>query len=82
MFKAGPAWTAGSHLPGGDFRHDGVETLVAETRKSWPFLSEEHARRLVRAYGTRVRDVLGPAGRSADLGDDSAPISPPPRCAT
>ncbi len=36
--------------------------------RSRPFLSEAHARRLVRAYGTRVERVLGPARRMADLG--------------
>ena len=41
---------------------------MAKTRKSRPFLSEEHALRLVRAYGTRVERVLGPARRLEDLG--------------
>ena len=68
VVEVGPAWTADSHLPGGEFPHDGVEALVAKTRKSRPFLSEEHARRLVRTYGTRVERVLGPARRLQDLG--------------
>jgi len=66
--KAGPAWTRDSHLPGGEFPVDGVEALVAKTRKSRPFLTIEHARRLVRAYGTRLERVLGPARRLEDLG--------------
>ena len=61
VLEVGPAWTADSRLPGGEFPHDGLDALVAKTRKSRPFLSEEHARRLVRAYGTRVERVLGPA---------------------
>jgi glycerol-3-phosphate dehydrogenase len=68
VFKAGPAWTAGSHLPGGDFPHDGLEALVAGARKSWPFLTDGHAHRLVRAYGTRINRVLGPARQLGDLG--------------
>lgn len=68
VVEVGPAWTADSHLPGGEFPHDGVEALVTKTRKSRPFLSEEHARRLVRTYGTRVERVLGPARRLQDLG--------------
>ena len=68
IVEVGPAWTADSHLPGGEFPHDGVEALVAKTRRSRPFLSEPHARRLVRAYGTRVERVLGPARRLEDLG--------------
>ena len=68
VIAAGPAWTKDSHLPGGEFPYDGIEGLVAKTRKSRPFLSEEHALRLVRAYGTRVERVLGPARRLEDLG--------------
>jgi glycerol-3-phosphate dehydrogenase len=68
VIEIGSAWTKDSHLPGGEFPYDGVEALVAKTRKSRPFLSEEHAWRLVRAYGTRVERVLGPARRLEDLG--------------
>ena len=68
LLKAGPAWTARSHLPGGDFAWDGVDALVAKTRATWPFLGAGYARRLVRAYGTRVSRVLDDARRSGDLG--------------
>ncbi len=68
IVKAGPAWTANSHLPGGDFPHDGVEALVAATKASWPFLADGHVRRLVDAYGTRVARVLGAAKTADDLG--------------
>ncbi len=68
IIAAGPAWTRDSHLPGGEFPHDGVESLVASTRRSRPFLSEGLARRLVSAYGTRVDRVLGAARRMEDLG--------------
>jgi glycerol-3-phosphate dehydrogenase len=68
VVKAGPAWTKGSHLPGGDFSCDALAALIAHTRKSRPFLSEEHALRLVRAYGTRVERVLGAARSLEDLG--------------
>jgi glycerol-3-phosphate dehydrogenase len=37
---------------------------------AYPFLSETHARRLVRAYGTETRAVLGGAATAADLGRD------------
>ncbi len=68
VVAVGPAWTEASHLPGGEFSHDGIEALIAKTRRSRPFLSEQFARRLVRAYGTRVERILGPARRLADLG--------------
>jgi glycerol-3-phosphate dehydrogenase len=66
--KVGPAWTAKSRLPGGEFPHDGLEALVAQTRRSRPFLDEQQTRRLVRAYGTRVERVLGPARSLEELG--------------
>jgi glycerol-3-phosphate dehydrogenase len=68
VLKIGPAWTRDSHLPGGEFPADGLETLVTAIRRSRPFLSEQHARRLVRAYGTRLDRVLGPARALQDLG--------------
>jgi glycerol-3-phosphate dehydrogenase len=68
LVAAGPAWTRDSHLPGGELPHDGVETLVAELCQSRSFLTPAHAGRLVRAYGTRVERVLGPARALADLG--------------
>ena len=48
-------------LPGGDMLWDGVETHVARALRTWPFLAEGEARRLVRAYGTRLDRVLGAA---------------------
>ena len=63
-----PPWTAASRLPGGDFAVDGVEALVAETLASWPFLAEAQARRMINAYGTRVRRVLRHARTVDDLG--------------
>ena len=40
----------------------------AEMIGRWPFLSEPHARRLVRAYGTRIERMLGDAQSMDDLG--------------
>jgi len=68
LVGARPAWTKQSRLPGGDFPIDGVARLVAEARRSWPFLSEAHIRRLVQAYGTRISRILGPAKHIDDLG--------------
>jgi glycerol-3-phosphate dehydrogenase len=68
FFPRTHAWTARSPLPGGDFVYDGIETLVARTRRKWPFLADDHLRRLVHAYGTRVDNVLKIATGPADLG--------------
>jgi glycerol-3-phosphate dehydrogenase len=68
FFPRSRPWTAKSSLPGGDFVYDGVETLIESTQRMWKFLSDDHARRLVRAYGTRVNAVLGKATSLDDLG--------------
>jgi glycerol-3-phosphate dehydrogenase len=68
VVTAGPAWTANAQLPGGEFRHDELDRLVGDTRRSRPFLSAGLARRLVRAYGTRIDRVLGTARSMPDLG--------------
>jgi glycerol-3-phosphate dehydrogenase len=68
FFPHSRPWTAKSHLPGGDFVYDGIETLVERARRGWPFLTVEHTRRLVRAYGTRVERVLDKVSRMDDLG--------------
>jgi glycerol-3-phosphate dehydrogenase len=62
------AWTKGSTLPGGDFPVDGVQRLIAQARRAWPFLGEAHARRLVESYGTRIGRIMGQAKQIADLG--------------
>jgi len=61
-------WTAGVPLPGGNFPVDGVEDLSAALRRDYPFLGADWALRLVRAYGTEAREMLGDATRAEDLG--------------
>jgi glycerol-3-phosphate dehydrogenase len=68
FFPRTQPWTAGSPLPGGDFLYDGIDTLVARTQRTWPFLRPDQARRLTCAYGTRVDDVLKAATGPDDLG--------------
>ncbi|MCB2060889.1 MAG: glycerol-3-phosphate dehydrogenase [Novosphingobium sp.] len=65
---AGPAWTKSEPLPGGDFPVDGAQALQAELRESFPFLEENDAERIARAYGTRVYAWLGTARVRGDLG--------------
>ena len=65
-----PDWTAGVALPGGDFRVDGVEQLIADLAGRYPFLDAFTARRLIRTYGTEAPLVLGDAKTAADLGRD------------
>ncbi|RUS60968.1 glycerol-3-phosphate dehydrogenase [Pseudorhodobacter sp. E13] len=65
-----PKWTAGVPLPGGDFPTDGVAALIAGLQRDYPFLTPFWARRLVRAYGTEARQILGNATSATDLGQD------------
>ncbi len=57
----GGAWTAEAPLPGGDFAVDGGPALVTALREAHPWLSETHAARLVRLYGTRAAQAVGGA---------------------
>lgn len=66
----GADWTATAPLPGGDIPGADIPAFIATTRQRWPFLSEATARRLVRAYGTRLERILGEARSADDLGND------------
>jgi glycerol-3-phosphate dehydrogenase len=66
--RAQTPWTARQPLPGGDFASGSDEAVVAQTRRTWPFLAEAHARRLVAAYGTRVKLMLESVTREQDMG--------------
>jgi glycerol-3-phosphate dehydrogenase len=61
-------WTARVPLPGGDFPVDGVKELTARLARDYPFLDAYWAGRLIRAYGTEARAVLGNAKVAEDLG--------------
>jgi glycerol-3-phosphate dehydrogenase len=66
-------WTAKAPLPGGDFAWGRFDNEVEEARERWRFLSEDQARRLVAAYGTNLKVVLGDATERADLGPAFGP---------
>jgi glycerol-3-phosphate dehydrogenase len=61
-------WTAQASLPGGDFSWNGAAALAESLVRDYPFLHETQALRLVRAYGTRARKILGDAKRPEELG--------------
>lgn len=72
--KRGPAWTADSMLPGGDFPVDGFADLVARLRGQAPEVPTPTLERLARHYGTFALRILGDGsiGRvfGADLGEN------------
>jgi glycerol-3-phosphate dehydrogenase len=61
-------WTGRSPLPGGNFPVQGFAAQLEATQARYPFLESALTRRLVRAYGTLVPDILGNAKSQADLG--------------
>lgn len=73
FYPMSPRWTAAAPLPGGDFAWDRFEQELEAARARWRFLSEREAQRLVGAYGTRLKDVLGDAQSRADLGPAFGP---------
>jgi glycerol-3-phosphate dehydrogenase len=73
FYPMSPRWTAGAPLPGGDFGWARFDAQVDQARERWRFLSEDHARRLVEAYGSRLPAVFGAAKENADLGPAFGP---------
>lgn len=66
--KKSVSWTANSVLTGGDFEVADFDKLVENVGLKYPFIEPALAWRLVRAYGTRVWDILGDAKDVEDLG--------------
>ncbi len=64
----GGNWTGKATLPGGDFPPNGYADVVAGLKRDYAFLDLDHARRLVRLYGTLARAILGIARSYSDLG--------------
>ncbi|MDZ4393394.1 glycerol-3-phosphate dehydrogenase [Cypionkella sp.] len=67
---AKPAWTARAALPGGDFPHTDVAKLTQSLTQSYQFLTPAWAARLIRAYGSEAKTLLGQATQASDLGQD------------
>jgi glycerol-3-phosphate dehydrogenase len=65
-----PAWTGRAPLPGGDMPGGDFDAFLTDLARRKPWLPPSLARRLARAYGTRVEQLLGGAGALSDLGED------------
>jgi glycerol-3-phosphate dehydrogenase len=70
MAIKGKPWTATAPLPGGDIPDADFEAFLTKIRAARPWLPEALARRLARAYGTRIDRLLGEAQSLEDLGRD------------
>ncbi len=62
-----PAWTAGARLPGGDIP-GGFEDFVVDLQREYSGLPDPLILHYARLYGTRARELLGPARTCSDLG--------------
>jgi glycerol-3-phosphate dehydrogenase len=67
--KLGKPWTSGATLPGGDFPVSGFAAEVDRLQAHCPSCRPAHARRLVRAYGTRARKIIEGVRSQADWGE-------------
>jgi D-erythritol 1-phosphate dehydrogenase len=65
--RLAPAWTAGARLPGGDIP-GAFEDFVVDLQREYPGLPATLIRHCARLYGTRARELLGPARIGSDLG--------------
>jgi glycerol-3-phosphate dehydrogenase len=65
---AGPPWTRGAPLPGGDFACGDRDRLAGDLMAAVPFLDTGTAERLARTYGTMARGILAGATRAEDFG--------------
>ena len=68
--EKGAPWTAGTHLPGGDFSVQAAQSELRKLQAAYPFLMPLHARRLFRLYGTRAHALLGDAKSLVDMGEN------------
>lgn len=59
--------TREAFFPGGNLGQTFAEFL-AEVRARWPFLDENNAERMARAYGAMLRDMLGSVTSAQDMG--------------
>ncbi|GGF34358.1 glycerol-3-phosphate dehydrogenase [Aliidongia dinghuensis] len=63
-------WTATAPLPGGDLPGDDFDAFLKQLQQTKPWLPAPLARRLARAYGSRVDRILAGATDLAGLGHD------------
>ena len=62
------SWTAGSCLPGGNFKVNDYEVLVSELNTEFAFLDLSLSQRLIRAYGTNAWIIMKGASTFEDMG--------------
>lgn len=66
--EAAEGWTHDAALPGGDFAFEDRAGIIAQFKRDYPWMKAAVIDRLVRSYGTKVREILGNANSPLDLG--------------
>jgi glycerol-3-phosphate dehydrogenase len=67
--KRGGPWTRSAKLPGGEFEPLAFDAELEKLKRDYPHQPPGLLGRLMRAYGTRARTLLGPAQEFEALGD-------------
>jgi glycerol-3-phosphate dehydrogenase len=68
--NARQTWTAAAPLPGGDIVNADFDGFLAVLQREYAWLPGDLLERYARAYGTRIRTMLGAAASVAHLGRD------------
>ncbi|MFN3958997.1 MAG: glycerol-3-phosphate dehydrogenase [Parvularculaceae bacterium] len=66
--ERGAAWTVHAPLPGGDIEDADFDRFFVGLGREFPWIETSALRRLARAYGTRVRRLIGDARSMSDMG--------------
>ncbi|MCW8974710.1 MAG: glycerol-3-phosphate dehydrogenase [Sedimenticola sp.] len=64
----GSAWTAESHLPGGDFANNDFKLFFEQSKRRYPWMNKELLKSYAGHYGTQIDTLLEGSESEADLG--------------
>jgi glycerol-3-phosphate dehydrogenase len=73
--QMGNPWTAGAHLPGGNFTFGDVANRLTSLKARYNFMDPKNLERMLHSYGTDVERILGNATSAGDLGKWFGPLS-------
>lgn len=68
--EMGDKWTASTPLPGGEFKLGEYDYYQSKLLKDFPYLTEQNASRIFKAYGIRAFDMLENTNSVDDMGRD------------
>ena len=68
MVIEGTAWTAESHLPGGDMANSDFRLFFNQCKRRYPWMDEQLLKSYAGHYGTCIQTLLEESASEADLG--------------